>query len=162
MQSKSRGQGNRRHNVLYRTMHTSVSNADNRKVQKYLSITSTWTSGKNKSYTWDAKAASSAAKRNGGGNVSRNYDGAVVGEGADKIASDNVGHRMLAKMGWSEGMQIGRTGGIHEPIRAIVKTSKAGLGSGWIKYNRGLINNGSGSGTGANTPDANLELSWGM
>lgn len=75
----------------------------------------------------------------GGGNayVSRNYEGAAVGEGADKIASDNRGYGMLAKMGWTEGMQIGRGGGISEPIVAIVKTSKAGLGSGWVRYNRG-------------------------
>ena len=60
-----------------------------------------------------------------------------MGEGAEKIAADNLGYGMLAKMGWTEGMQIGRGGGISEPISAVIKTSKAGLGSGWVRYNRG-------------------------
>lgn len=48
-----------------------------------------------------------------------------MGEGADRIASDNIGHQMLAKMGWAAGEQIGRGGGLNEPLSAIVKTNKA-------------------------------------
>jgi len=111
--------------------------ANNHKIQKYLSITSTWSSGGSKSYSYEYSKTSTAKRGGAGGNVSRNHEGAVVGDGADKISSDNVGHKMLALMGWREGDQIGKTGGIHEPLKAIVKTSKAGLGSGWVRYNRG-------------------------
>jgi len=111
--------------------------ANNFKIQKYLSITSTWSSGSSKSFSYEYSKTSAAKKGGSGGNVSRNAEGAVVGDGADKIASDNIGHKMLAAMGWVEGQAVGKTGGIHEPLKAIVKTSKAGLGSGWVRYNRG-------------------------
>ena len=138
LKSKSRGNGRDRHNVLYRTQHTSVRGADYRKISKYLSITSTWSMGGDKTYSYDRAPNRKPGGVGAGGQVSRNHEGAVVGEGAEKIASNNIGHKMLAKMGWTEGMQIGRTGGISEPISAVVKTSKAGLGSGWIRYNRGV------------------------
>ena len=38
-------------------------------------------------------------------------DGETVGEGADKIGMENVGHRLLSKMGWAEGAWIGKSGG---------------------------------------------------
>lgn len=45
----------------------------------------------------------------------RARDGEQVGGGADKIGMDNVGHRLLSKMGWAEGDRIGRTGGLDAP-----------------------------------------------
>lgn len=142
MKSKSRGAGHKRHNVLYRTQRTTVKLADQRKVNKYLSVTATWSRSGESSYSYSYDKASSKANLPGkgarsGNTVSRNYDGAVVGEGADKISAQNRGYGMLAKMGWTEGMQIGKEGGLSEPIRAIVKTSKTGLGAGWVRYSRG-------------------------
>ncbi|GAA6033049.1 hypothetical protein JCM8097_000118 [Rhodosporidiobolus ruineniae] len=67
----------------------------------------------------------------GGGGGGRNSEGAVVGQGADKLGAENVGFALLKKMGWSEGGQIGLSGGIAEPIAARVKTGKQGLGSGF-------------------------------
>ena len=164
--------GRARHNVLYRTQHTTVRGANMRKVQKFLSITATWSSGANKNFSYDhprgnGKGGGGGRKPGnanaGGGNafVTRNYEGALVGEGADRIDSTNLGHQLLAKMGWTEGMQIGRNGGIDEPISAVIKTSKAGLGSGYVRYNRGVSSSmqvpamvGSGGNTGWGTPVA--------
>ncbi|XP_002732757.1 angiogenic factor with G patch and FHA domains 1-like [Saccoglossus kowalevskii] len=47
------------------------------------------------------------------------------------IDDRNVGHKMMKKMGWSEGHSLGKNDeGIHEPIQVLVRDSKAGLGSG--------------------------------
>ena len=56
-------------------------------------------------------------------------EGQVVGEDAPEIGSDNVGRRMLEKLGWNTGQGLGAQGnkGIQEPILAKVKKSKSGL-----------------------------------
>ena len=91
----------------------------------------------------DKKAKGPAGDR---GSSARMRDGETVGEGADRIGVDNVGHRLLSKMGWAEGGRIGRSeGGLDVPyvfwnlsnrdcllmsrIMAIVKNTKMGLGA---------------------------------
>lgn len=100
-------------------MHTTLRGANTHKVQRYLATTATWAirTQSNKRTDFKGPGRTSAAPRNN--------EGALVGEGADRIASDNIGHQMLAKMGWTSGGQIGRGGGLAEPIAAIVKTNKA-------------------------------------
>ncbi|KAI5806186.1 hypothetical protein EDC01DRAFT_638985 [Geopyxis carbonaria] len=58
-------------------------------------------------------------------------EGEVVGAGAPELADDNRGRRMLEKMGFKAGMTLGVEGriGISEPITAVVKRSRAGLGT---------------------------------
>jgi hypothetical protein len=53
--------------------------------------------------------------------------GKVVASDAQPISSNNIGHRMLSAMGWKEGDSIG--GGIKEPIRAVVRAKRRGLGA---------------------------------
>jgi len=36
---------------------------------------------------------------------------------------------LLEAMGWSEGKQIGTSGGLDQPLTAIIKHSKLGLGA---------------------------------
>ncbi|CCK70757.1 Sqs1p KNAG_0F00880 [Huiozyma naganishii CBS 8797] len=57
-------------------------------------------------------------------------EGEVVGETAPEIGKDNVGRRMLEKLGWSVGETLGVEGnkGISEPIMAVVKKTKKGVG----------------------------------
>lgn len=116
---------------------------------------------------WNSRSTPFPGKSERGGfsvrqsQAPRNNEGAVVGEGADRISADNIGHQLLSKMGWTSGQQIGRgIGGLDEPLSAIVKTSKAvgrvypasladwltpaasnqqGLGSGFVRYNRGEV-----------------------
>ncbi|GAA5945889.1 hypothetical protein JCM10213_008224 [Rhodosporidiobolus nylandii] len=83
---------------------------------------------------WKALEGASGKKggRSGGGGMGRNHEGAVVGQGADKLGEDNVGFALLKKMGWTEGATIGQSSNaILEPIAARVKTNKGGLGSGY-------------------------------
>ncbi|KAF9907854.1 hypothetical protein EC991_010452 [Linnemannia zychae] len=59
----------------------------------------------------------------------RAVTGSVVGGTASEISKENVGHRMLAKMGWSPGVGLGASGGgITKPIEAVVRARRRGLG----------------------------------
>ncbi|KAG0223409.1 G patch domain-containing protein 2, partial [Actinomortierella wolfii] len=59
----------------------------------------------------------------------RSVHGAVVGSDAAELSSDNIGHRMLAKMGWTPGVGLGATGeGITQPIEAVIRDKRRGLG----------------------------------
>ena len=53
----------------------------------------------------------------------------LILEAAPKIGESNVGFKMLALMGWSEGQRIGKTGGLDAPLTAVMKRSKLGLGA---------------------------------
>ncbi|KAI7902861.1 G-patch domain-containing protein [Cokeromyces recurvatus] len=54
-----------------------------------------------------------------------------VASNSAPISSSNVGHRMLAAMGWKEGEGIGssNSNGIKEPIKAYVRVNRRGLGA---------------------------------
>ncbi|SJM85623.1 related to protein SQS1 [Zygosaccharomyces bailii] len=56
-------------------------------------------------------------------------EGEIVGQDAPKIGKDNIGRKMLEKLGWSNGEGLGAMGnkGISEPLMAKVKKSKSGL-----------------------------------
>ena len=56
-------------------------------------------------------------------------EGEIVGENAPEIGNDNIGRRMLEKLGWSQGEGLGAetNKGTSEPVFARVKKGKAGL-----------------------------------
>ncbi|CDH48463.1 hypothetical protein RO3G_12101 [Lichtheimia corymbifera JMRC:FSU:9682] len=54
----------------------------------------------------------------------------VVGAGADPINESNIGHRMLAAMGWKHGDSLGTNNeGIAAPIEVVIRKKRVGLGS---------------------------------
>lgn len=53
----------------------------------------------------------------------------MLSQAAPKLNESNIGFRMLAMMGWSEGDRIGFTGGLDVPLTAIIKHTKLGLGA---------------------------------
>ncbi|KAG2232245.1 hypothetical protein INT48_000895 [Thamnidium elegans] len=56
--------------------------------------------------------------------------GTIVAHNAAPIAETNVGHRMLAAMGWKQGEALGsKNEGIVAPIEAIIRKKGRGLGS---------------------------------
>ncbi|KAJ7671180.1 hypothetical protein B0H17DRAFT_194764 [Mycena rosella] len=60
----------------------------------------------------------------------RHRDGDEVGKAAPKIGESNIGFKMLASMGWTEGERIGvSAGGLHIPLTAVIKNTKLGLGA---------------------------------
>lgn len=56
-------------------------------------------------------------------------EGEYVGKDAPEIGQENVGRRMLEKLGWVDGEGLGAQGnkGISEPVMAKVKKNKSGL-----------------------------------
>lgn len=68
-------------------------------------------------------------KNGGGGGSMAAPHGTVVGASASAISVENLGHRMLSKMGWMPGVGLGASGdGITQPIEAIVRAKNRGLG----------------------------------
>ncbi|CAO3586998.1 unnamed protein product [Absidia cylindrospora] len=54
----------------------------------------------------------------------------TVGSEAAPLASNNIGHRMMASMGWKEGESLGMNKeGIANPIQPIIRTNRRGLGA---------------------------------
>lgn len=150
LKSRSMGKGNARFPVLERTSRTTVVGVSERKIVAIVGTADGEDEmsmgygyggrprgGGKMSGLWKAlesasgKRSSGGAGRSGGGGVGRNSEGAVVGQGADKLGTENIGFALLKKMGWTEGGQIGLSGGIHEPVAARVKTNRQGLGSGY-------------------------------
>jgi hypothetical protein len=55
--------------------------------------------------------------------------GQNVGSDAAPIGDDNVGHRLLLKLGWKPGESLGDGTGIVNPIAAVIRKEKAGIGT---------------------------------
>nr|POE79559.1 protein sqs1 [Quercus suber] len=57
-----------------------------------------------------------------------------VGDRAPAIGRNSIGHKLLEKMGWSEGESLGKDGtGVLKPIEQVVHSGRAGLGLGTFK-----------------------------
>nr|XP_019000524.1 uncharacterized protein I203_06941 [Kwoniella mangroviensis CBS 8507]OCF63985.1 hypothetical protein I203_06941 [Kwoniella mangroviensis CBS 8507] len=124
--SKSRGSGKTRFTVLMKNKRSGTL-VDEIKIERLLSASQKVGDSFYKAlYTRGGKA-----KVKGQSSVPsvRHKEGDMVGHGADKIGEDNIGHRLLSKMGWAEGDRIGRGAGLEAPIVAIVKNTKTGLGA---------------------------------
>ncbi|GAA6058013.1 hypothetical protein JCM3770_006646 [Rhodotorula araucariae] len=147
LKSRSLGSGKARFPVLERTSRTTVVGVSERRVRAIVGtadgeheLDSDWGGPRGKGKyrgkmggLWKALEGASGQKSGGGrGQLGKNAEGAVVGQGADRIGEDNVGFALLKKMGWTEGGQIGLSGqGLHEPVVARMKSGKSGLGSGF-------------------------------
>ncbi|KAJ3813398.1 hypothetical protein F5876DRAFT_35178 [Lentinula aff. lateritia] len=59
----------------------------------------------------------------------KHREGDEVGKAAPKINETNIGFKMLASMGWTEGDPIGQSGGLQNPLTAVIKNTKLGLGA---------------------------------
>ncbi|KAL5384790.1 hypothetical protein DPSP01_005227 [Paraphaeosphaeria sporulosa] len=122
--SKSQGDGAKRHTVLSKNVRTLQFDDD--------LFDSTLAQ---KKYTRRLHAVSSypPQKKKEKGTKTRptvSYkDGEVVGAKAPELGAENKGRAMLEKMGWSKGMALGAMDnkGILQPITHTVKITKAGL-----------------------------------
>ena len=127
--SKSAGTGNQRHPVVYRTMSTpSVKPRDFDRKLKIIRR-----SFYRRPDVTDPELRRVRRPRRAGGTlVGPKYrDGQVVAADFPQIAKGNKGRFILEKMGWSDGTALGSSNnkGILEPLRHVVKTTKAGLGT---------------------------------
>ncbi|CDU24462.1 uncharacterized protein SPSC_03963 [Sporisorium scitamineum] len=136
LQSKSKGKGRDRFPTLIKTSKSGL-NVDYRKVKRIVYSNAGATFGndagrsdfKDRGRNKKGKGGSGGGMYGvGGGTVPKNRDGEEVGFGADRIGADNIGHKLLAAMGWTEGSGIGSSQGMANPVSATVKTSRGGLG----------------------------------
>lgn len=75
------------------------------------------------------KKAGKTTTAHGNGNMPslRARDGEEVGGGAERIGMDNVGHRLLSRMGWADGDRIGKSGGLEAPYVTVNEVDEFGL-----------------------------------
>ncbi|KAF9299298.1 hypothetical protein BGZ74_008981 [Mortierella antarctica] len=139
LKSQSIGSGKRRFPVLIKTERTKMP-VNPANVNKLLS------QGDNELARLSAQFQGSRKGNGGNGGQGHGYGGgkkgkgrggfnaaivhgAVVGAEASEISVENLGHRMLSKMGWSPGVGLGASGeGITQPIEAIMRSNRRGLG----------------------------------
>ncbi|KAH7339516.1 hypothetical protein B0J17DRAFT_716528 [Rhizoctonia solani] len=118
----SKGKGVGRYVTLKRTSRTGI-NIDEKKIRRLVNADNEAGEGGaaafNKAYYHRADDKPKVNTR----------DGDIIGHKAAKIGEDNVGHRLLSKMGWSEGDRIGMSGGLSDPLQAVMKRTKLGLGA---------------------------------
>ena len=125
VKSVSKGKGAARYTTLFRTSGTGVG-VNEGKVRALVKRYGGRGKGKGK-----GKGEKGGRGQGRGGRMPKQREGDEVGKEAPKIGEGNIGFRMLARMGWSEGHRIGGTGsvGIETPLTAIIKYSKLGLGA---------------------------------
>ncbi|KAJ3553539.1 hypothetical protein NP233_g12622 [Leucocoprinus birnbaumii] len=121
LKSISKGKGDARYTTLNKTSRSGIGRIDEWKVQKVL----------RRAGGRGARGDSfdSFEDRKKGRIVPKHREGDEVGGTAPKIGEGNIGFKMLAAMGWSEGSRIGLSGGLDAPLVAIIKHSKLGLGA---------------------------------
>ncbi|KAI9571623.1 hypothetical protein HD554DRAFT_2168881 [Boletus coccyginus] len=117
LKSVSKGGGSARYTTLIKTRETGMGVREgklNTLMKRY--------------HRMDGKGKGNGRDRGG---VPKHREGEEVGKAAPKIGESNIGFKMLASMGWSEGNRIGGTDsvGIEAPLTAIIKHSKLGLGA---------------------------------
>jgi hypothetical protein len=111
LKSASKGAGRKRFTTLIKTSRSGL-NPNRAKIGRILRLESS-------SYfaqaSWSAKSGSGnhtmPGTRGGGAgkDLAKRREGEVVGEGAKMLGQDNLGHKLLSKMGWTEGTRIGKS-----------------------------------------------------
>lgn len=121
LKSKSRGKGVTRFPILYKTSRSGQS-VDHRRVSRLLHTPF----GVMEDDMFDHRGLGRSGPR--ATVTPRPREGTRVGGTAKKITQDNIGHRLLQTMGWSDGQGLGRSEGRAEPVVATIKVTRSGLG----------------------------------
>lgn len=122
LKSKSRGQGQARRPILYKTSRTGTI-VDHKRVSRLVRTPF----GTMDDDTFDHRGLG-RSERVRIDVAPRHREGAQVGGGAKQIAEDNIGHQLLRSMGWTSGEGLGQSKGRAEPVLATVKMTRSGLG----------------------------------
>ncbi|KAI0075860.1 hypothetical protein K474DRAFT_1708659 [Panus rudis PR-1116 ss-1] len=118
LKSQSKGQGASRYTTLIKTTSSGIG-VNERKVRRIVrSMNPDW-EGPRGNGTGRSKVMS----------LAKHKEGEEVGKAAPKINESNIGFKLLASMGWSEGDRIGLSGGLEAPLTAVMKKTKLGLGA---------------------------------
>jgi hypothetical protein len=128
LKSKSVGAGKKRFPTLYKTSRSGLYEHDEEGIDAILR-----SQGKRFLRRMDVGGGKKFRKADGargGGGPTGHKEGDIVGATAPELAADNRGRMMLEKMGYKTGTALGADNnkGIVNPLFAVVKVSKAGLG----------------------------------
>ncbi|KAJ3997723.1 hypothetical protein F5050DRAFT_1568754 [Lentinula boryana] len=127
LKSQSKGHGDARYTTLIKTTKTGLK-VDNKKVAKIVRRSGGFVNDAEfvgGSDMWQKYAERSKVNKS----MPKHREGDEVGKAAPKINETNIGFKMLASMGWSDGDPIGRSGGLQNPLTAVIKHTKLGLGA---------------------------------
>jgi len=142
LKSKSLGSGSSRYPVLSKTDRTFIP-SDRRYIERFISeaqSTLDATGSILRKHLISNNVSLGSPKRQGGSKKEKGRNdsssqqagpshGYVVASNAEPISHQNIGHQMLAAMGWRQGDSLGAEGtGITAPIEAIVRKKRIGLG----------------------------------
>ncbi|KAF5376261.1 hypothetical protein D9615_008521 [Tricholomella constricta] len=123
LKSDSKGKGDARYTTLTKTSMSGI-NVNEKKVARIVRQ-----AGGGGGRGGEFMGSNGRGGRGGNSSMPRHKEGDEVGKAAPKIGDTNIGFRMLALMGWSEGQRIGVTGGLDAPLTAVIKNTKLGLGA---------------------------------
>ncbi|KAI8450554.1 hypothetical protein BY996DRAFT_4540816, partial [Phakopsora pachyrhizi] len=128
--SYSVGTGRSRYQVFEKTSRTQLYKIDEFKVEKILTEPVPISKSKKSSTFLIDRKNKKKEGLDESRRVGKHKEGAIVGKGASKIGADNVGFKLLAKMGWVDGQSMGLKPPerIKEPLMAVIKNSRGGLG----------------------------------
>jgi hypothetical protein len=128
LKSKSVGKGTHRFTTIFKTNRSVLFEGDEEGVD---SILRRGRFAKHMDVASREKLLNKSGKGGGRGGGAKHREGMVVGAEAPELSADNRGRIMLEKMGYRAGMTLGVEGsgrGIAEPVMAIIKMSRTGLG----------------------------------
>ncbi|KAF9048192.1 hypothetical protein BDZ89DRAFT_1126784 [Hymenopellis radicata] len=130
LKSVSKGKGDARYTTLAKTTRSGVGRVDEKKVAQVMRMMSA-RGGAGADWTDYAGSGRGQGKGKGTVHMPRHKEGDEVGKEAPKIGQSNIGFKMLASMGWSEGTHIGvaEERALKDPLTAVIKNTKLGLGA---------------------------------
>lgn len=130
LESKSKGKGDERHCVLEKTSNTIRTPKNFSSLDKFIEKANKCVRWERGEYNSGKSEASSSEKKGSKKPNTKAIPGTIIGDNAKKIDDDNIGNKMLQKMGWTPGQGLGNSGlGITDPIEAMVRGKRVGLGS---------------------------------
>ncbi|KAF5335618.1 hypothetical protein D9758_014787 [Tetrapyrgos nigripes] len=122
LKSVSKGHGDARYTTLTKTMRSGIQ-VNEKKVARIVRR------GGGVDFVGGAGDGWERGGEKGGARMPKHREGEEIGKAAPKINEGNVGFRMLASMRWSEGDRIGISSGLRDPLTAVIKHTKLGLGA---------------------------------
>ncbi|KAJ3867813.1 hypothetical protein EV359DRAFT_33624 [Lentinula novae-zelandiae] len=127
LKSFSEGNGDARYTTLTKTTMSGI-RVDQKKVARI--VRRGGGLADNAEFVGGADISKKHAERGKAGkSMPKHREGDEVGKTAPKINNTNIGFKMLASMGWAEGDPIGQSGGLQNPLTAVIKNTKLGLGA---------------------------------
>ncbi|KKA29286.1 hypothetical protein TD95_002524 [Thielaviopsis punctulata] len=128
--SKSTGNGDSRRPILYKKGYEIVQRHKFETIIDRIGRRHFRSSYKGGNARWKHGDKTRGGNTTSGSQSTKYMEGEIVGGSLPHIGTENRGHELLKKMGWSRGTALGSTDnkGILEPVMQKVKTSRSGLG----------------------------------